>query len=242
MLIAALGLAACGDGDDDESSTGPGTGGDGPTSEPTSESGTSETGSEGGSETGSDGGSNGGESPTEAPSGGEESPSEVSTDDIDFTEWELERRGRPAPEQPPEMSEDGEAGAVATAEYVVELLDYASVTGNVAELEEIASPDCGTCRDATDQIRTNVREGIYIDSESFVLYDSLAGQSETDPSTWSVAVQGLHEAGTEADHHGELIGEFAAQSVTYFVDTSWDGNRWTVSGLSTWYGDEEANQ
>ncbi|MGO1562931.1 MAG: DUF6318 family protein [Actinomycetaceae bacterium] len=144
-LVGVVGISACGGGGDESSDSSESTEGDGGSE---SESATESTSAE--SPSGS----------AETPSG-EESPSggEVSTADVEFTEWELERRATPPPERPAEMDDPGEAGAIATAEYFVALLAFAEETGVVDGLEEISSPECEYCQNYLNSAREGVLGG-----------------------------------------------------------------------------------
>ncbi|MGC5616392.1 DUF6318 family protein, partial [Georgenia sp. Z1491] len=105
------------------------------------------------------------ETPSESSSGRESGSAgaEVSTEDIEWTEWELERRARPAPEAPPEMDDDGEAGALAAAHHFLELIEHLTETGVTGPFVEVSGDDCGYCSSLVDSTEELAIDGRYID-------------------------------------------------------------------------------
>ncbi|MGJ9577816.1 DUF6318 family protein [Actinotignum sp. GS-2025c] len=52
----------------------------------------------------------------------------------------------PVPAPPAQMSEDSVAGAIAAGQYLFTLLDYATITGDIAPLSPLAGEQCDWCQ------------------------------------------------------------------------------------------------
>ena len=215
-MVGVLGVSACGGGGDEssgpyESSTTPGGAEPGSSESPT------------------------GESPTaadESPSAGESSSDgEVSTADVEFTEWELERRATPPPERPAEMSDPGEAGAIATAEYFVELMAFAEETGVIEDLAEISSGDCEYCRNYLNSAREGVLDGTYTSDTGLIILDTFAAAPRGD-GTRAIVIDAQYSPRVTIDSNGERIGDREGLAFTEYVLLSWDDDVWSVIDAS----------
>lgn len=212
-LVGVVGISACGGGGDESSDSSESTEGDGGSE---SESATESTSAE--SPSGS----------AETPSG-EESPSggEVSTADVEFTEWELERRATPPPERPAEMDDPGEAGAIATAEYFVALLAFAEETGVVDGLEEISSPECEYCQNYLNSAREGVLGGTYTSDTGLVILGRFAASPRDDGSR-AVVIDAQYSERETVNSEGEWIDDRDGHLFSEYVLLSWVDESWSV--------------
>ena len=212
-LVGMVGVSACGSGEDESSDSSEGTAGGGGTE---SESATESTSDE--SPSGSE----------EAPSGEESSSGgEVSTADVEFTEWELERRATPPPERPAEMDDPGEAGAIATAEYFVELLAFAEETGVIEGLEDISSQSCEYCERFFEIARQGVVDGEYSTDTGLVILGSASASPRNDGSR--VVVVDAEYAGSDTlNSYGEPIDSRSGWAFTQYVHVESSADGWLV--------------
>jgi hypothetical protein len=212
-LVGVAGISACGGGGDESSDSSESTAGD--------------RGSESGTAT----------EPTsaESPSGSAETPSgeesssggEVSTADVEFTEWELERRATPPPERPAEMDDPGEAGAIATAEYFVELLAFAEETGVIEDLEDVSSESCEYCERFFEVARQGVVDGEYSTETGLVILGS-ASASPRDDGSRVVVVDAEYAGSDTVNSDGEPIGSRPGWAFTQYVHVESSAGGWLV--------------
>jgi hypothetical protein len=64
-----------------------------------------------------------------------------------------------APEQPASARENSPSGAATFTSYWLSVSDYASLTGDTAELERISSPACGACAEFIELFRDTYSNG-----------------------------------------------------------------------------------
>ncbi|MGC5627024.1 DUF6318 family protein [Georgenia sp. Z1344] len=225
LLVGALGLTGCGGDDDNASETQRPPVYVGPDDE--SESG----------ETASDD-----ETPSESASGRESGTdgAEASTDDIEWTEWELERRERPEPEPPPEMDDDGEAGALAAAHYFVELIEHMVETGVSESFEAVSGADCGYCSSLVDSSIQNAIEGSYVDQYVIRVDESQVGAPTEDHPDWIVEFRGEEEAYSVVDFNGDEIEHVEPESFTMHIILSHTDGKWVLQAGAYTPGSEES--
>lgn len=93
---------------------------------------------------------------------GNSDPSDESASTAGPTEEPVpEQSPYPKPERPAAMDDDGEDGAIAAAEYFIELYNYVQSTGEVSALEEISSDQCRSCSNLTERIKEIYSSGGY---------------------------------------------------------------------------------
>ena len=56
----------------------------------------------------------------------------------------------PTPEEPEGMYQHTDGGAIATAQYFVELMGYQATTGDTSKMQRISLPDCKYCKKLTN--------------------------------------------------------------------------------------------
>ncbi len=59
----------------------------------------------------------------------------------------------PTPEEPEGMYQHTDGGAIATAQYFVELLGYQASTGDTSKMEKISLPECEYCKHQIDYVK-----------------------------------------------------------------------------------------
>ncbi|QGH69251.1 DUF6318 family protein [Pseudactinotalea sp. HY158] len=68
----------------------------------------------------------------------------------------------PEPERPAAMDDTGEKGAIAAAEYFIDLYNYAASTGDVGEFQGISHPNCGFCAGMVEMFNEIYGEGSWL--------------------------------------------------------------------------------
>ncbi len=70
----------------------------------------------------------------------------------------------PPPEEPEGMYQHTDGGAIATAQYFVELLGYQASTGDTSKMEKISLPECEYCNDRIAYVKHTYSIGSWADN------------------------------------------------------------------------------
>lgn len=87
---------------------------------------------------------------------------------------------RPAPTMPEQAREDSDEGRVAFVTHWIDVLNYASATGQTAELEDLSADDCSGCLEYIDLYRDTYESGGSVEGAEWEVEDLAIDQR--DPS------------------------------------------------------------
>ena len=97
------------------------------------------------------------------PGGGSVSPTPSAALPADQVAKREAALAMPAPVRPENMDEDSPAGAVATAEYFVQLYIYAYATGDLEQWRSMIRPDCLFCNSVVGNVKDLHNKGGWVD-------------------------------------------------------------------------------
>ena len=118
------------------------------------------------------------------------------------------------PTQPPEMERDDEVGAVAAAEYFMELYEYVLKTGDDEAWSLASGDECAFCSGLSDAVSARYADdgrferespAVYADF-SIVSHDDVAGIYRVELTFSSIGVTSVDEDGTIASTAGPEQG------------------------------------
>lgn len=92
------------------------------------------------------------------------------------------------PVPPPEMERGDEAGAIAAAEYFMELSEYAFLTGDLTTWNAISTTDCGYCRNVDDAVRDAYASGGYYTGGALELQNGRISGVDPDIGVYAVVL------------------------------------------------------
>lgn len=109
-----------------------------------------------------------------------------------------------APTPPAAMSDSGEAGAVAAAEYFLRLSLYGAATGDWSEYDAMSGEDCSFCTNYQKANEENRQQGIIADSLDMEVFESAAQPWDENPALLRVDLLVRRNAHNETDGQGAL--------------------------------------
>ncbi|MGC5627031.1 DUF6318 family protein [Georgenia sp. Z1344] len=152
-------------------------------------------------------------------------PASVSVDEVEWTAWELERRGRPAPTPPAAYDENSEAGAIAAAEYFMEVLEHGYETLVPDTLAALSGPDCTYCSGRIDAWTTWSIRGTYDEDFEAEVHSIVPEPGDTD-SEWGVILELTEPERTIVDSVGGFVETVRPYSSMLAIGMRWDGQGW----------------
>lgn len=140
-----------------------------------------------------------------------------------------------APTEPtPPAPEQSEAGAIAYADHVFAVIEYAYGTADPAPLEQITDPDtCFGCEAIVAEITAAAQDGrVLIGPTATTTSDPQVVDQSADRATVQLLVQRPALVSLQSDS-GEPTGDnLAAVDAPMQVTMEWDGSSWTLVDLA----------
>lgn len=136
-----------------------------------------------------------------------------------------------APERPAAMDQPDETGAVAAAEYVLQLYAYALSTGDLTAWDALSGQSCEFCENTrADVDRVYADGGFYQGGELRDLYDVQVVGRDEQLGVYGVQV-GFHiSGGREYDGAGTVIDEFPPERSYLLVELVPSTRGWILVG------------
>ncbi|WP_250443983.1 DUF6318 family protein [Actinotalea sp. C106] len=138
-----------------------------------------------------------------------------------------------APERPAEMERTDEVGAIAAAEYFMQLFAYVMATGDLEEWDRVSAQDCGFC----SGLRSDV-EGVYgaggkyqgggvaLEGTEVLGFEEVIG-------AYTVATSYSIQPLEQLDASGEVVEVIDAETGDAGLDVIYSARGWTLLGAST---------
>lgn len=139
----------------------------------------------------------------------------------------------PSPTPPPKpeaWTRNDDTGALAAAQYFMDLYAYANATGDLADWKAAGTPDCEFCSGTASDIESIYSQGGHIRGAVFSLTDpQVVGHSET-LDVRTVQVMYKADAGDAVDSSGAVIRTYQAESGYLLLDLGFTGAGWLLAG------------
>ncbi|KRD43719.1 hypothetical protein ASE38_05775 [Cellulomonas sp. Root930] len=138
------------------------------------------------------------------------------------------------PERPAALDEPPSVeGAVAVAEYFVDLFPYINATGDLADWGRLSHPECIFCADSNDSVQAKVTLGHHDEGGSIDVVSRTA--TEVEPGAWyTVTLEFAQAPSVTVDAAGALIEEFPeAKTIRSNLVVLWQGGTWQVRGVDS---------
>ena len=170
-------------------------------------------------------------SPTPTPSdeptepSAEPTPSDSPTDDDPNDRSELL-------EQPPEMANDDEAGAIAAAKYYMGLYEYVFLTGDLEMWEQMALPECEFCAVVVEHVTDMHDAGRYRVSGPPKWRGEPTTRRVVTQTMWSVTLQARVSASTTYGSDGTQVDESPAARAEVKMGMIHDGDQWRTLSVT----------
>ena len=137
-----------------------------------------------------------------------------------------------APVRPAEMERSDEVGALAAAEYFMELFAYVMATGDVVEWDAVSDPSCGFCAGVRgDVVRVYEAGGRFEGLSLTTAGSEVLGYDEV-LNGFGVGITFELPAGLERSAAGDVVGERAGDSGLAVLDVTPSEQGWHLVGLS----------
>ena len=136
---------------------------------------------------------------------------------------------RPAAlDEPPSVD-----GAVAVAEYFVQLFPYINATGDLSAWSQLSHTDCIFCADSTSTVEAKVANGQH--DEGGALTVTAASGVEVEPGAWyTVTVDFVQDPSVTKDATGAVVKEFPeTKRLRSNIVTIWQNGTWSVRGVDS---------
>lgn len=133
----------------------------------------------------------------------------------------------PTPTPPPlpaAARADTPTGAESFAGHYIQVLDYASHSGDVQQLDSLG--DCGTCRAQSKGITDFFANGGKVQGGEIIVRTSKAVRFVTTAALVNVGYD--QSAGTTTDSTGEVTKTQRLSNETFALTLSWASGRWSV--------------
>ncbi|MBO1752457.1 hypothetical protein J4G33_11660 [Actinotalea sp. BY-33] len=132
-----------------------------------------------------------------------------------------------APTRPEAMDSSDEAGAVAAAEYFMELFAYVLATGDTTDWNAVTVESCILCTNVRERAETLHASGGMRGGGVSVHSSQLIG-TDTTINARAVEVDYTFSAGEELDASGETTEVLAEESGTAVLDVSFTEQGWVL--------------
>lgn len=126
------------------------------------------------------------------------------------------------------MDDDGEAGAIAAAEYLFTVVAYVDETRNIDELAALSMDECSFCSNRIDRARQSVIDGEYIDESIFDVIDTRAAPPDSESPWWLVRIVGQQHQRDLLDNVGEMVRSIDPTEFDLLVYLDRSGGRWAI--------------
>ena len=133
------------------------------------------------------------------------------------------------PERPDAMNTADEAGAIATAEYFMELYTYARQTGDLTEWNALSADDCSFCNSVTAMITKAVGVGNRVNGSLIVVHDSTSTEV-IKGQKFSAKLRLTEGMSTETDSLGNVVATGSSTDSDLLFALEWNG-AWVVRAV-----------
>ena len=134
-----------------------------------------------------------------------------------------------APPLPATATQDTPAGAQSFARYYIEVLDYASHTGDIQSLRGLG--DCGTCRAQADGIERFFKAGGHVEGGEIRITNTEAVRFLKTAALVSVTYD--QTKGKSVAQNGRTENSPALRSETFALTLGWSKDSWNVQKMQT---------
>ena len=134
-----------------------------------------------------------------------------------------------APPLPDTATQDTPAGAQSFARYYIEVLDYASHTGDVQSLGRLG--DCGTCKAQADGIERFFKAGGHVEGGEIRITNTEAVRFLKTAALVSVTYD--QTKGKSVAQNGRTENSPALRSETFALTLGWSRDSWNVQKMQT---------
>ncbi|MBO1751478.1 hypothetical protein J4G33_06635 [Actinotalea sp. BY-33] len=138
-----------------------------------------------------------------------------------------------APERPAEMERTDEVGAMAAAEYFMELFAYVMATGDLEEWDRVSGQTCSFCANVREDVDATYSEGgrivgggVEVSSIEVLLFEETL-------VAFAVEAQYRVAAGAEEDADGTVVRELPEESGWIVLDLAEGVRGWQILEGST---------
>ncbi|QOR72276.1 hypothetical protein IM660_08625 [Ruania alkalisoli] len=133
------------------------------------------------------------------------------------------------PERPVAMGEESVEGAIAAAEYFIELQEYVFATGSLEQWEQLSDDGCGFCVNVSEQIESHFADGGHIEGGEVEVY-SRDGGGPYENGTY-IAELGVRIASSEFVASDGTSMSYPGDDEPEFVFSMlWRDDAWIVLG------------
>ncbi|MDT0166469.1 DUF6318 family protein [Actinotalea sp. AC32] len=136
-----------------------------------------------------------------------------------------------APERPAEMDRMDEIGAVAAAEYFLELQEYAVRTGDLAEWRQVSRPDCEFCRGMSESVQRVYDGGGAYTGRAFTAGDARVIGHDEVLGVFAVEAEFVAAPGHEVDAAGAPVVDIPLEDGFMTLDVLIVDGEWSLLGV-----------
>jgi hypothetical protein len=143
----------------------------------------------------------------------------------------------PKPERPAAMDTVNLNGAIATAEYFLELFPYALNTGDINDWDALSHPDCQFCSGLSAEVKRQA--AVLQHQEGLATSIATATGIEVDPGIWFTVELDMTQGKSRiVDAAGAVLQEGPQQRSRVTMIVIRESNRWLVRGaqIDPWNG------
>ena len=137
-----------------------------------------------------------------------------------------------APVRPAEMERSDEVGALAAAEYFMELFAYVMATGDVVEWDAVSYGECEFCSRIREDVQRVYEAGGRYSGGALLDVTAVAGPQHPTLGGYPVTVDFSVGPGSEHDAAGAVVRELSSEDESVVVDTVFTAKGWTLVELS----------
>lgn len=136
------------------------------------------------------------------------------------------------------MERTDEIGAIAAAEYFMQLHEFAYASGSTLEWAAASGQSCGFCASVVDTVTTAYASGGRIHNGDSTFADFELVGHDVDLNVYGVSLDFNVEESQRLDADGTVIGVIPAESGTLLLEVAPSVRGWTIFGASLAGGGE----
>lgn len=136
--------------------------------------------------------------------------------------------GPTPPPKPEAWTRNDDTGALAAAQYFMDLFVYANATGDLTDWDAVSGPNCSFCQNTHEDITSVYGGGGRIDGAEATFTDAQVVGSSPSLNVWAIQYAYATASGTAVDAAGTPTHTYEAEDGLLLLNVGWTGEGWAL--------------